>query len=236
MRWKLLFLLLVLAPATDLVMGSDWPQEVHHPKALITIYEPQVEELTMNDIQARAAVSVTLVGETEPHFGAVWISGRLEVDRDARTVKLRDVKVPDVRFPEAKEEDKQALATMLEKEIPTWELEESLDKLIALLELAEHEDIRDESLNHDPPKIVTAPERTVLVYIDGEPRLQPVTLPEKSAKKKIERVVFFFPGNPELFMTGGVEYIQNWKFVQLRPGNQRKKSERLVRNDNVGSI
>jgi hypothetical protein len=36
-------------------------------------YEPQVETLTMNDIQARAAVSVTLVGETEPHFGAVWI-------------------------------------------------------------------------------------------------------------------------------------------------------------------
>jgi hypothetical protein len=67
----LLLLLLLLAPVP--AVASDWPQEVQTPKALITIYEPQVETLTMNDIQARAAVSVTLVGETEPHFGAVWI-------------------------------------------------------------------------------------------------------------------------------------------------------------------
>lgn len=209
MRWKSLLVLLLLATATGLASASDWPQEVDHPKALITIYEPQVESLTMNDIQARAAVSVTLTGETEPHFGAVWITGRLEVDRDNRTVTLRDVKIPDVRFPEAKEEDKQALAALLEKEIPTWDLQESLDKLITLLELADHDETRDESLKHDPPDILFATEPTLLVYIDGEPRQQPVTMPEKSAKKKVERVVntpnviAWHPKQKTYYLSGG---------------------------------
>jgi len=209
MRWKLVLILLLLTPVTIMTAASDWPQEVQTPKALITIYEPQVEELTMNDIQARAAVSVTVAGETEPHFGAVWITGRLDVDRDARTIKLRDVKVPDVRFPEAREEHKQQLAELLEQEIPTWDLRESLDKLIALLDLADHENIRNEELKHDPPKIVTATTPTALIFIDGEPRLQPVTMPEKSARKDIERVVntpnliAYYPGKKTYYLSGG---------------------------------
>ncbi len=209
MNWKSLILILLLAPVTVLAAASDWPREVQVPKALITIYEPQVEELTANDIQARAAVSVTLTGETEPHFGAVWITARMEVDRDNRTVKLREIKIPDVRFPEASEEDKQALADLLEKEIPTWDMEESLDSLITLLELADHEEIRDEGLKHDPPDILTATEPTLLVYIDGEPRQQPVTMPEKSAKKKVERVVnspnliAWHPKKESYYLSGG---------------------------------
>jgi len=219
MRWKLLFLLLLLAataaaiaaPAEESAADSNWPREIERPKAVITLYEPQIEKLTMNDIESRAAVSVTLVGETEPHFGAVWIMARLDVDRDARTVRFREIKIPEVRFPEATDEQKQALALILEQEIPTWDLVESLDNLIPLLELADHEEVRDEGYKHEPPDIVTATEPTMLVYIDGEPKLQPVTMPEKSAKKKIERVVntpnliAYHPKKKTYYLSGGGE-------------------------------
>ncbi len=209
MRWKTLFLLLLLAQVAVLAAASDWPKEVEHPKALITIYEPQIENLARNDVQARAAVSVIITGETEPHFGAVWITARLDVDRDERMVYLRDIQVPKVRFPEATDVQKERLADILELEIPKWDIQESLDNLIPLLELAEHDEAEDKGYKNDPPEILTATKQTMLVVIDGEPHLQAVTMPEKSVKKKIERVVntpnliAYYPKKKTFYLSGG---------------------------------
>lgn len=211
MRWKALFLFLLLAPLTVMATASEWPREIEHSKAVITLYEPQIEKLTMNDIESRAAVSVTLTGSSEPHFGAVWITARLDVDRDQRIVHFREIKVPTVRFPEATEEQKQALAIILEQELPNWDLVESLDNLIPLLDLAETEAIRDEGFKHEPPNIISVTTPTMLVFIDGEPKLQPVTMPEKSVKKKIERVIntpnliAYHPKQKSYYLSGGGE-------------------------------
>ena len=50
-----------------------WPREIAHPQARIVLYQPQVDAFEGNDITARAALSVTPEGQTEPVVGAAWI-------------------------------------------------------------------------------------------------------------------------------------------------------------------
>ena len=81
---------LLFAQATQ----QNWPREIDIPEADIVMYQPQLESFKDDKITARAAVSVTPKGETEPTFGAVWLEARVSTDRDTRTVKCIEVDVP----------------------------------------------------------------------------------------------------------------------------------------------
>ena len=83
---------------------TSWPQELTGDDGtVVLIYQPQVEVFTGNSLQARAAVSVKS-GSTNnaPVFGAIWISAKIDTDRDTRTAVIRDIDISDVRFADAK--------------------------------------------------------------------------------------------------------------------------------------
>jgi hypothetical protein len=163
--------LLVLAAPSAAAEDVGWPVEIDAGEGwMVTLYQPQVDSFEDNDLGARAAVSVVGPDVPEPVFGAVWIVARLAVDRTLRVVRVESVEVPQVRFPEASEEGKERLAKLLEREIPTWDIEISLDRFLADLEVFE-ERMSVDGLNHDPPTILFATEPTALVTIDGEPKL-----------------------------------------------------------------
>jgi hypothetical protein len=165
-------LLLIASMATAEDVG--WPVEIEAEGGwTVTLYQPQVDDFVGNDLETRAAVSVVGPGVPEPVFGAVWITARLDVDRDARVVRVAAVRVPDVRFAEASEEAKQKLARLLESEIPTWNIEISLDRFLADLE-AFDERTSVQGLKHDPPTILFSTEPALLLTIDGEPRLREI--------------------------------------------------------------
>jgi hypothetical protein len=166
-------ILMVLLVAPLAFAGEiGWPVEIDAEGGwTVTLYQPQVDGMDGNDLQSRAAVSVVGPAVPGPAFGAVWISARLEVDRAARTVRIDSVEVPDVRFPEASDEGKEKLARLLEREIPRWDLEISLDRFIASLEMIENNPSVD-GLKHDPPAILWSATPAVLVSIDGEPELR----------------------------------------------------------------
>jgi hypothetical protein len=166
-----------LLPAVAVAEEEDllgWPRRIEAPQATVTIYQPQLESLTENDLTARGAISVLLNGEEEPRFGAVWFGSAIDVDRDVRMVYIRDVKVTDVRFPEASQEHLDQLTELLETEMPKWDLSFSLDHLLAMLDLVDQERVAAEGLKTDPPKIVFINEPAVLVFIDGEPQLHEI--------------------------------------------------------------
>ncbi len=152
----------------------DWPREFSFGDAIVTMYQPQIDSWEGDTVESRAAVSVKASADAAPVFGAVWLSSRFETDRDTRMVTFSDIRVPSVRFPEATEEQQQQLADILEREIPTWNLEISLDQLLPTLDLAEHTDSSGAGLKHDPPKIIIRYEPAVLILIDGEPDLQDI--------------------------------------------------------------
>ena len=167
--------MLVLTPASAQEPAElGWPREITVAEGSIVIYQPQPESLDGNALSARAAVSVTPTGNPAPSFGVVWLTMRIDTDLDARTVTVLDVNVDRVRFPNATDEQQTSLAELLQREIPQWELEISLDRLLTTLEAAELERRSDENLLSTPPVIIMATEPTVLVSIDGEPRMVPV--------------------------------------------------------------
>ncbi len=149
-----------------------WPREIETEKGLVVMYQPQVDSLEGNNLMARAAVSVTGKGESEPVFGAVWMEIRIETDIDTRLVSFDEIRVPRVRFPDATPEQEQALIDLLTREMPTWNIEFSLDRLIAALDLAEKQTQVAEGFDNTPPKILFRQEPTVLVTIDGQPQLR----------------------------------------------------------------
>ena len=159
-----------------------WPTVMEGKTANVTMYEPQLDSWKDDVFEARAAVSVQ-EGDAAPVFGAVWITGRIEVDRDARIVDFHDITIPTVAFPEASEEHQKKLATFLEQEIPKWDLEVELDRVIPLLDNAEVALSEAAELNNSPPKIIIKYTPAVLILIDGEPKL------EEIENSTLERVI-----------------------------------------------
>ena len=150
-----------------------WPKVMRGDVYTVTMFEPQIDSWKDNTFDARAAVSIAK-GEVAPIFGAVWLSGRFDVDRDSRMVSFFDVRVPTVAFPETSEGDREKLASFLEGRIPTWDLEIALDRLVPLLEDAETVQRAEADLKHLPPEIIVKYEPAVLILVDGDPKLEDV--------------------------------------------------------------
>src|SRR5262245_43380100 len=80
------------APVPPAAADAAWPREARRSGTAVLMYQPQVERLTQNDVEARAAVQITAANK-EPVFGAVWIVAEVDVDRDARIVTFRNVRI-----------------------------------------------------------------------------------------------------------------------------------------------
>jgi hypothetical protein len=166
--------LAVLACSVTFAEEGAWPREIESKAGTVVIYQPQPDSFEGNIIKARAAVSVTLKDQTDPRFGAVWLTARVSTDRDDRTAVIEDVKIDGVRFPEATEEHAAKLTAFLEQEIPKWDLTISLDRLLTSLEISDSVQSEAEQLNNDPPKIFFVDHPAVLITIDGAPELRAV--------------------------------------------------------------
>jgi hypothetical protein len=153
---------------------SFWPQQIEAGEWIVTVYQPQTDSFEQDRLESRAAVSVKRAdGSGEPVFGAVWLSSRVEVDRDARLMSVRSLEVPQVRFADSEREDRDALAKLLETEIPKWNLTFDLDRFI--VEFGDSTgSTTTPGLKNDPPEFVYAHEPSVLLLFDGEPRTEPL--------------------------------------------------------------
>ncbi len=182
---------------------EGWPREIPVDGGLVVVYQPQSDTFEGNKLSGRIAVSVTPTDQ-EPVFGTVWFEARLVTDRDERTAVIDDLDVTRVGFLGADEEHKESLAQLLEREIPAWELDISMDRLLTDLKLAETRREAAEGLNMEPPVIVFSLEPAILVTIDGEPRMQQI---EGSEYMRILNTAFtiIFDRNSRTYYLGAGE-------------------------------
>jgi hypothetical protein len=152
---------------------TEWPKQISTEAAEIRIYQPQLNALEGDMLDARAAVSIKRKGESMV-FGAMWFKSRLVTDFDTRLVDLEDVDIESVKFPEASEEEEEQMINLLESEIPAMDLTYSLDRLLTSLEMVEKNQEFSEKLNNEAPKIYFEDEAAVLILIDGEPILEDI--------------------------------------------------------------
>jgi len=217
-----------------------WPREIKTKKALVVVYQPQVETLTDIRLDARAAIAVIPRGESKPLYGAAWFTSRIATDRDARMVSLREIKVKSIKFPNVNEQEKQGLVNLLEREIPKWTISLSLDRLITSLNYHPEDNIRGR-FNDKPPEIIFSQEPSILILIDGAPIYKdlidgpgyyevintPFFLVSDAAKKN-----YFLHGGDTWYTAH--ELTGNWKVSQNVPyvlTNIVKKAEKEKSQD-----
>lgn len=212
-RFGMLGMLLACAGFSHAMVPADdqWPVKFTAGTDQVQVFAPQPEEVNGDHFKARFAVSLQRTQDKSPVFGAVWGDGVLELDRSTRLGKLTQFTVTDIRFPGIDEAgEKQRLSTLLSEGILANTAPIPIDWLIAALE---NEEQGLATYANDPPEIIYMEEPAVLVFIDGEPRYQPVEQtdnayrdPNYSAKgRSIERVV----NTPFLLVrpSGGDHYL-----------------------------
>ncbi len=206
---KIVFLLLITLVFNPIntISQTDyteltWPREIETEKATITLYQPQLEVFEGNNLEGRMAVSVSQ--NDEMVFGAIWIKGLVSTDLDDRTVVFENVSVPKINFPNLESEEKiKKYSSILEKELESWNIVMSLDRLIASMDDIEDKKSLSVQLNNTPPDIFFRTSPTQLISIDGDPIYQ------KDDEFKLEYVV-----NTQFFIvkTDDTYFIKDGKF------------------------
>jgi hypothetical protein len=201
-----LFLALIFTrPA--LAAPDPWPKRFEHPKGIVVMYQPQLEDFKDDKLTARAAVSVKTKEMKTPVFGAVWLSGRVRTDRDTRMATIDEVKVTDAKFPDAKPEQLEKLQTFLNTEMAGWSIPIALDRFLSALEVLEQEQTGDRGLKNDPPKIIFVSHPAVLVPLDGDPKLLPIP---KSSLMRVANTPFLMLYDPQAksyYLKGGEDWL-----------------------------
>lgn len=146
---------------------NPWPMKLVGDGGEVIVYQPQIESLEGNRLEGRAAIGVRLGAEGNLIFGAMWFDCRISTDQDTRMASLEEVKVTADKFPDVDPEKVDRLSRYLEQEIPRWDIEISLDRLVASLPDAGG-GTRDQFKN-DPPRIYFRTAPAVLVLVDGDP-------------------------------------------------------------------
>ncbi len=168
--------------------GSTWPREIITSLGTLLLYQPQVETFEGDTLSGRSAVSVTLPGEKEPVFGTIWMVSDVEINREERMAYPKNIRVPRVRFTNSTPAKEAKLASIVEEAALTWDLSLSIDRIIPMLDLAEKEKLASQDLSNEPPVIIFKESPSVLVSIDGEPKLTKVA---NSQLKQIVNTSFF---------------------------------------------
>jgi hypothetical protein len=153
---------------------QDWPRSfTMDDGTVVKIYQPQPESFSNNILKSRWAISVLQPGKTDPVFGTFWSVANVETDRDARRVVIQSAKVPNVKFPGQPDDNfVSSMKTALETNLPATAGDLSLDEVLSSLDQDMEQQKLSKDLKTDAPRIIYADHPSLLVVIDGEPKLQ----------------------------------------------------------------
>ena len=122
---KKLIIILLMVFVNGVTAQDDqfvWPREIEKGLFTITLYQPQLETLTGNNLDGRMAISVKR-DEGDMIFGALWCTVRLDTDKSSRTAVLESMDVTKVKFPDVQDELKiEILKETIEADIESVEI------------------------------------------------------------------------------------------------------------------
>jgi hypothetical protein len=154
--------------------SEDWPKLINTANGTqIKVYEPEPESFKGNTLMFRSAISVLANGSNEPVFGAFWATAKVETDRDNRTILINNLDVTSIRIPAIEGQDTiDYIDDALETHFPQAAGLISLDAIVATLNQNQQETKLSQNISNKPPKVFFVTQPTMLVLIDGQPKLQ----------------------------------------------------------------
>jgi hypothetical protein len=216
-----------------LAAPDPWPKRFENPKGTVVMYQPQLEDVQDDKITGRAAVSVKKKEWKAPVFGAVWLSGQVRTDRDTRLANISNVQVTDAKFPNAAPEQMEKLKTFLNTEMSGWSIPMSLDRLLAAMEVVEKAQAMDQGLKNEPPKIIFSTRPTVLVPLDGAPKLLPVPKSTLMRVANTPFIMFYEPASKVYYLRGGNSWLaapglqEAWQDVETLPASLKALDDEI---------
>lgn len=174
---KIVFTLLSLVTcgfftAVSAQSSGNWPQKtISSNGTTIKMYEWQPESYTSGTLKARAAISITENGKSDPVFGVAWLEAEMQGSNNQ--LRVRSVRVNTVKLPGEQSQDHiNSIQQALERDIPNWDISFTNDELNASLKQFERQENLAQTINNAPPEIIYSQQPSVLVSIDGNPKLQ----------------------------------------------------------------
>lgn len=156
-------------------MAQDaWPKTINaNDGSIIKVYQPQPESFDGNTLKSRSVISILDKDSSEPLFGTFWAISTVQTDRVNRFVSLTSVRVPNVRFASEIDPDKISyIKNVLEAQLPRAVGDLSLDAITTQLDTDVEQKKLSKGLDNTAPQIFYSNKPSILVTIDGEPKLQ----------------------------------------------------------------
>jgi hypothetical protein len=173
-----IFLFGILLSTTSLSAQSGtsdigWPRQVSDIPGKLIYYQPQVEEWKdYKNLTALVAFSLTPKNGKEV-MGVATLSCETLVDKESRMVYLRDVRIPDIRFPSLSADSSKLMGDVFRKLMPTESEPIALDRLMADIKESKKDEKGVDVVN-DPPPIFYSNSPAILLMVEGEPVLSPI--------------------------------------------------------------
>jgi hypothetical protein len=200
---RLFFITILLS----LELGASaqfWPKEFTSTQGKIVLYQPQPQKFDGNKVSGVMAFSLLTTAKKEPYFGALFFDARLLVDRDTRKYALDKLDIPNLKFsgkPEGLNEEK-VKASIID-EVESWDMKGSLDELIATVEEFNMANTKNENFRNDPPVFIYTNTPSVLIMIDGEPKMQDIQNTDLRHVANTGYVIFENKSDRKFYLFGG---------------------------------
>ncbi|MBS1597093.1 MAG: hypothetical protein JST75_02635 [Bacteroidetes bacterium] len=156
---------------------TEWPKTINAADGtIIKVYQPEPESFAGNTLKFRSAISVSENsdnGNSDPVFGTFWSTSKMQTDRDNRTMIIESIKVTDIKIPSVSDQKKiEFIRTTLEYQFPDAAGQFSIDEILTSLDQNQEATKLSNDINTKPPKLVYTKQPSMLVLIDGNPKLQ----------------------------------------------------------------
>jgi len=158
---------------THLVMAQEnWPKTATTSEGtIVKLYQWQPESFADNTLKAHAAISVLENGKSEPVFGVAWL--KATTANEGQQVQVQSIYITNIKLPGITDDDKlESIANTVEDKVPSWDISFAEIDLQSSLELNKQQTSLASQINNTPPKVIYTNVPSILVSIDGAPKLQ----------------------------------------------------------------
>lgn len=158
---------------THLVMAQEnWPKTATTSEGtIIKLYQWQPESYADNTLKAHAAISVIENGKSEPVFGVAWLKATTETN--GKEVQVKSIYINNIKLPGITDDDKlESIANAMEDKVASWDISFAESELQTSLDLNKQQTNLATQINNTPPKVIYTNVPSILVSIDGAPKLQ----------------------------------------------------------------
>lgn len=151
---------------------SSWPMSARLSNGNeIKMYQWEPLNLNGSKLEAKAAIAVQEEGKSDLRFGIAWIDA--QVDRKSRQTVVNSARITGIKVPGIDDESTlNDIQGALENGLNSWPVSFANDEMDQQLKLHEEQSKLATQLDTKAPSVIYRDKPALLVYIDGEPRLQ----------------------------------------------------------------